>query len=77
MRAENGGEAARSEFKMVSNLDQKLKFCAFYDRKTRRCVLDGTAWCAFPTAHYCESAMSQLTKEDRIPSVIREILFNH
>lgn len=58
---------------MQSRLPQGLELCSFYNKKTYRCRIDGTSWCAFPKANYCELAAGETAKKHGIPTVILEI----
>jgi len=59
---------------MVVNSKHKSSFCEFYDRRTHRCIADGTSWCAFPTSNYCDLALGEQGKRDCVPTVIRALL---
>ena len=58
---------------MESSMRHGLEFCSFYNKDTRRCRIDGTSWCAFPEANYCDLSSVEVAKEHRIPTVILEI----
>jgi hypothetical protein len=59
---------------MVVSSKHKSSYCEFYDRRTHRCVVDGTSWCAFPTSNYCDLALGEQGRRDSIPTVIRALL---
>jgi hypothetical protein len=59
---------------VVMSTKQKAAYCEYYDRKTCRCTVDGTSWCAFPTSNYCELASDEQGRRDGIPTVIRALL---